>query len=338
VGSGIIFDPEADSTANPGSKTFLVAGIFTVRYTVTDNRQAEARDSVVINVQANQLPTADITSMSDDTTITAGESVPLEGVGADPEDPEGTTISTRWSYRLESGLPDTLDPVEPPAFLVLEQEGTYWVYFTVTDSVGASTSDSARVVVLPKPFNYPPTASVISPSKDTVVVQWSTVSFIGKDSDHDGQVVSRQWSNGAIKDFDPAVDTTSATGPKLFNIPGTFRILYTVTDDRGDSYSAWRIVAVLANFHPTAQIVSPDSNVTIAVGDSITFYAIDSDPGGEIVSRLWDYGDSGIEPDSVYDPGNRVFEKSGTFEIIYTVVDNVGISASDMVIVTVSAP
>jgi len=151
-------------------------------------------------------------------------------------------------------------------------------------------------------------------------------------------VVSRLWSNGAIKDFKPAVDTTSATGPKLFNIPGTFRILYTVTDDRGDSYSAWRIVTVLANFHPTAEIVSPDSNVTIAVGDSVTFYAIDSDRNGEIVSRLWDYGDSGIEPDSVNDPGNRIFEKSGTFEIIYTVVDNVGISASDMVIVTVSAP
>ena len=205
----------------------------------------------------------------------------------DPEDPEGTMISIRWSYRLESGLPDTLDPVEPPAFLVLDQEGTYWVYFTVTDSVGASASDSVKVVVEPKPFNNPPTASVVSPSKDTVVVAWSKISFIGTDSDKDGQVVSRQWSNGAIKDFDPAVDTTSATGPKLFNIPGTFRILYTVTDDREDSFSAWRIVTVLANFHPTAEIVSPD-----------------------MLQSLW--GTASLSPPSTPTRAERSFPASGT--------------------------
>ena len=49
---------------------------------------------------------------------------------------------------------------------------------------------------------------------------------------------------------------------------------------------------------------------------------------------------SGLEAfqDSVAIPGNRTFNIEGVFEIIYTVVDNVGISWSDSVTVTVSTP
>ncbi|MBN2290161.1 MAG: PKD domain-containing protein, partial [Candidatus Glassbacteria bacterium] len=333
-GSGITFDPVADSTAQPGSRTFLTPGTFKVRYTVTDNHGAQAGDSVSVTVESNQLPYAQITSMSGDTTIAAGDSVPLDGTG---QDPDGTEVSTQWSYRPDPGEPVVLAPFEPPGFLRLDQEGTYWVFLTVTDSAGASASDSARVLVEPIPPNDPPTARIINPSRDTVVVQWCRVSFAGEDSDPDGQVVSRSWSNGLLESIDPATDTTAVIGPKLINVPGTIRILYTVADDRGDSYSAWRILTVLANFHPTAEIISPDRDVTISAGGIVSFAAKDSDPGGTVVRREWDYGNSGILPDSVAVPGNRTFNTQGTFKIIYKVTDNLGISWSDSLTVTVGA-
>jgi len=332
--SGIAPDSTVDTLAGPGSKIFPNSGTFIIRYIVLDNLGAQGRDSVTITVAANQVPTAEITSLPDDTTITAGDSIPLVGTGGDPD---GTPVSLQWSYRIDPDPPTMLDPLQPPAYLILEQDGTYWVYLTVTDSVETFTTDSVRVVVEPEPFNFTPTASILVPSKDTVVVAWSTISFLGEDDDEDGEIVFRRWSNGASVSIDTLADTTAAIGPILFKGPGVFRIKYTVTDDRGASYTAWRIVTVQPNNYPTANIVSPSEDVTITVGGMVTFAALDSDPGGEIVLRVWDYGaNSGIPPDSVAMPaGNRIFNNPGTFTVIYTVTDNLGISRSDSVTVIV---
>jgi PKD domain len=329
--SGIAADLATDTTASPGSRTFLQVGTFIIRYIVTDNTGMTTRDSVSITVEANQLPTATITSPSADTTVAAGDSILLD---ADGDDPDGSSITTQWSYRVNNGDLNVLFSfVEPGYFNLAGMDGTVRVYYSVTDNDGASISDSVKVTVVP---NELPTAWIISPGKDTVV-QWSTVSFLGDDSDSDGEVISRAWSNTYITSIDPDVDTTKAIGPKLMNVSGVHRINYTVTDNSGGTGSTFRIITVNPNFHPEASIFSPDKDVTISVGSSVSFAATDNDPDGTIVSRVWDYDDSGIPPDLSAIPGNRTFNKQGTFKIIYTVTDNMNISWSDSVTVTVGA-
>lgn len=335
-GAGSGLDSTLDTGRTPGEKIFLNAGVFTVRYVVFRANGTFGSDSVLITVTPNELPVVSITSLSADTSIVSGERVPIAGSASDPD---GSVARIEWSLLEPDGELRMIDVSSPPVYLRLAVTGVYRLYFRAWDNRGASSADSLRITILPGPPNSPPLARIVAPSVDTTVGAWAPVVFLGQDSDPDGFVEIRQWNFGAGSGVASLADTSASAGPKLFTVPGTFPVTYTVHDNRGESSADTLRLTVLPNNRPTAEILFPMFNTTISAGGSVQFIGLAGDSDGFLVSRQWNYGaGSGIDAtaDTINVPGDRVFNIPGVFNVTFTVRDNLGAYRADTVRVTVN--
>jgi hypothetical protein len=76
------------------------------------------------------------------------------------------------------------------------------------------------------------------------------------------------------------------------------------------------------NGPPDGTIVAPADDVTIETGDDVLFTATASDPDGDAVTVLWDFGDgitaTGLTPEA------HTFSDAGTYEVTLTATDSHG--------------
>jgi hypothetical protein len=116
----------------------------TFKLTVTDSSLLQSTDTCIVNVTwVNEPPKA---SAGPDQTVYAGETVVLDGSGS--SDPEGGTVSYRWTQT--SGVPVTLsDPTaKTPSFNVPAEATTdipLEFTLTVTDAGGLQGEDTCLV-------------------------------------------------------------------------------------------------------------------------------------------------------------------------------------------------
>ena len=78
------------------------------------------------------------------------------------------------------------------------------------------------------------------------------------------------------------------------------------------------------NRPPNGVITSPAGNETIAAGQAVTFAGSASDPDGDEVSVLWDFGD-GVSSTQL-EPGAHTFVTAGTFTVTFTATDAKGLA------------
>jgi chitodextrinase len=132
-----------------------------------------------------------------------------------------------------------------------------------------------------------------------------------------GHIVSYSWS------FGDGSGATGLTSAKSYSVAGTYNVVLTVTDDRGQSAStAPTAVVVVAAVNPTASFTfSPTSP---AIDATVYFNASASTvPAGRwIVGYDWDFGDGAIGA------GQTATHKFGgvasTYTVTLTVTDNTG--------------
>jgi len=331
-GEGSGLDSTGDVTATPGEKVFMEVGVFTVRYTVSRANGVQASASVQVSVTPNQLPTAHINTLAGDTTIVSGEQLP---VGGNASDADGFITRRDWSLRHPDGNLETLDVSSPPLYYRFTLAGAYRLYFRVTDNSGARSTDSLNINVLAGSPNQSPLAYILTPSRDTTAGAWVNLNFLAQDSDPDGAIVSRQWTFGGGVSPAPG-DNSAAAGKRAFIIGGTYPVIYSVMDNRGAVKADTVIITVLPNNRPNAEILSPMNGESFTRGDTVTVIGLDSDPGGRIVARAWNYGTgSGIAADTISVPGYRYYQTAGTYLITYTVTDDLGAQRTDTVSVTI---
>jgi hypothetical protein len=89
------------------------------------------------------------------------------------------------------------------------------------------------------------------------------------------------------------------------------------------------------NNPPDGMITSPFGDVTIDAGGSVSFSGSASDPDGDEVTVLWDFGD-GITS-TVMDHGPHTFTDAGSFTVTLTATDEHGLAdpEPDSIVVTV---
>ena len=78
------------------------------------------------------------------------------------------------------------------------------------------------------------------------------------------------------------------------------------------------------NSPPNATIDQPSGNVTIAAGESVFFAGSVSDPDGDPVTVLWDFGD-GMTSTNL-NPGNHTYSDAGVFIVTLTATDDQGLA------------
>jgi cytochrome c len=122
---------------NP-SHTYTAAGTYTATVTVSDSRGGTATDTVVVTV-GNQAPTVDLTA-----TPTSGTAPLTVSFSATGSDPDGDALT--YVFDFGEGKP-TKPGSARTATHKYAKAGVYTAKVTVTDTGGATATDSVQITV-----------------------------------------------------------------------------------------------------------------------------------------------------------------------------------------------
>jgi peptidoglycan/xylan/chitin deacetylase (PgdA/CDA1 family)/lysophospholipase L1-like esterase len=108
---------------------------------------------------------------------------------------------------------------------------------------------------------------------------------------------------------------------------------YTVENNYGNSWGnitlqAATLVRAQVNQAPDGVINSPATNVSITVGQSVSFAGTGTDPDNNLpLTYRWGFGTgSGIPDSTAKDPGPVQFNAAGTYAVTFTVTDSQGLA------------
>lgn len=192
--------------------------------------------------------------------------------------------------------------------------GLYTVLLTVTDDNGHTNSASTTADITASTANLPPLAVVGGPY---TAETGETVQFDGSNSmDMDGTIVTYSW------DFGDGNAGNGATPTHVYDNVGIFTVQLTVTDDGGASNSAQTTVTVLpgTNSPPVVDLGGPYS---AAAGEELQFDASNTtDPDGDTLIFLWDFGDGSVPPLPSQSPlAKHTYNEPGTYTVQLAVTD-----------------
>jgi PKD repeat protein len=263
----------------------------------------------------NRPPAGEITSPDGDVNIAPGESVFFAGTA---DDPDGDPVTVLWDFGDGESSTDL-----SPGDHTYEDPGTYTVVFTATDDKGLSDpTPDTRTITVGEGANQPPEGIITSPVGNVTIAAGESVFFEGTADDPDGDPVTVLWDFG-----DGESSTDLSPGDHTYEDPGTYTITFTATDDQGlsDPTPDTRTITVEgANQPPEGVITSPAGDVTITEGESVSFAGMASDPDGDPVTVLWDFGDGMTS--TQMSPGNHTYDNPGTYNVTFTATDDQGLS------------
>ena len=204
--------------------------------------------------------------------------------------------------------------------------GNYQVFVKAIGKPSLTNKISASVPVTIS--NKPPIA-VLSVTPLSGTAPLNVAASAAGSSDSDGSVVSTTINFG---DGSALVNAISAS--HTYSTAGTFTVTATVTDNLGATASQTAVVSVTAaNKPPIATLsVTPTSGYAPVTVTAST--AASSDPDGTIAGSVINWGDgtSAAGPSA-----SHVYSTAGTYSITATVTDNLGATASQTAVVTVTA-
>ena len=211
------------------------------------------------------------------------------------------------------------------------ENSPYNVEITVTDD-GTPPLDSQIQFVwtIGDGTNEPPVAiaEAIPLSGDAPL----NVNFIGSNSTDDFGIVSYSW------DFmDGTPNGTEADMAHVFNDPGVYDVVLTVTDAGG--FTDIDVVTISVNDPgnneaPVAVIVAdPISGIAPL---EVTFSGSNSTDDVGIVSYLWDFDDGGATANEI--EAEHTFTAAGEYTVSLTVTDGGGLENTTTVVITVIDP
>ncbi|MCJ8301757.1 immune inhibitor A domain-containing protein [Shewanella sp.] len=207
-------------------------------------------------------------------------------------------------------------PTQPQSGIILPELG-------LTMEVVAQTADSSTATVR---FNYggattpPPTSDLalnFSASQEVA----GTVVFSAAVTGGDGNY-SYLWSFGV----------TGATSAEemptyVYQASGSYTVILTVTDGQGTSVESTQAVTVVLPVPPVAGFTFSSSDLSVTFTDTTT--------GGEgAMTYSWDFGDS--QTSTAQSP-SHTYASAGTYTVMMTVTDSLGVVSNRSASVTVTA-
>jgi PKD repeat protein len=316
-GDGSPQDTESKPTT---SHTYAARGSYTIKLTVTNDAGQTAASSQTVTVDD---PPA--LSLSPASTITPLNVAVSFNASASSPDTGGSIKDYSWDF----GDGNTQDTGSTPTTShTYTSAGTYRVTVTVTDDLGIRTTTTGQVTI-----DAPPTASFTAvPNQPT---PGAAVNFDATGStDSVGTITGYSWDFG-----DPGSASDTATGPNpvhIYAARGSYTVTLTVTNDAGQPATSTQTVTV--DDPPTATL-TPSSTLTTP-GAPVSFSSVAGSPdtGGSIAGYSWNFGDPGNANNAATGPSTgHTYLSPGTYRVTVTVTDDLGVSTTKTVQVTVDA-
>ncbi|MBO9635171.1 MAG: T9SS type A sorting domain-containing protein, partial [Chitinophagaceae bacterium] len=216
-------------------------------------------------------------------------------------------------------------------------EGIYEFELLVTDDGGLTSKDTVKVIVKPAPNQLP----IANAGADLVVVLPNPVITLNGSSsiDNDGTITTWKWTRIS----GPNTVTITNDNTKLASVTGVIVGIYqfelVVTDNKGGIGKDTMKVTVnpTPNKAPTAN-AGADITITLPVQTVTLDGSSSSDPEGKQLTYAWSYV-SGPTPYSITSPAAAKTTVTGlaegTYQFQLMVTDDGGITAKDIVVVTV---
>jgi bacillolysin len=200
---------------------------------VTDTGNAGPLGWTIDDVSLYSCNRAPIAAAGSNVTVPPGASHTLDGSQSHELDSGDSIASYNWTQL--SGTAVTLSDATAvsPSFTAPDVEGTLSFRLTVTDTLGASATDTVQVaVIIP---NNAPTANAGSDGSVTAGALYTLDGSLSSDPDSGDAIAGYSWtqlSGTAVTLSDAGVASPTFTAP---NVAGTLSFRLTVTDTMGAS-------------------------------------------------------------------------------------------------------
>lgn len=219
---------------------------------------------------------------------------------------------------------------------IYTQPGSYEVKLTVTDDKGRSDTATQGIKISGQPAAPPeaqPPMAVITALAEARPGQ--DILFDASQSQGSNPIISYAW------DFGDGTTANALNVHKVYNTPGFYNVILTVTDSQGLQSSANHQIKIvpepaLPTVEPEAQpptaaiSVSQDGltqlpitrPVPVPAGQPVYFLGTASSPGSSpITGYQWDFGSGQVDQGEVV---THTFSVSGTYTVSLTVTDENG--------------
>ncbi len=302
-------------------RTFTQVGIHVVTLTVRDPHGSEAEDTVNVTV-LNVDPVAEA---GGDQETTEDSSVYLAGYGSDtPSDADSLRFS--WDFGDGGSTDWTSGPTATHTYLLSD---TYFVTLNVKDIDGAVASDDLVVTVR----NVPPSGEIVTPEADGTFTKDSPVTFrcMGNDTLSDIDLLEYLWDFGDGTTTDWA-GWSGSEASHVYTRGGEFVTTLSIVDDDGTE-AQYKVAILVVNTPPTAIVVKPALNLTVAEDAVVIFEGRGMDTPSDDGALTYGWTVDGVLHEELR--VELAFPTSGIFLATFTVTDPEDATAEVSVMVTV---
>ncbi|HEY7160708.1 MAG TPA: PKD domain-containing protein [Acidobacteriota bacterium] len=321
--AGTVFNFDASNSSSPGgtiqiydwdfgdfrtevgknvTHQYANAGNYTVKLTITDDRQQQASATREIQVKKGSPPIARFTV----TPSSGGTSEEFRFDASESEDKDGQIVSYEWKFNGGTKFTGKVFTRKFP------EEGNYTVELTVLDDDGLSGTRESDINV--RGGLAPIARFRVTPSSGGVD---TTFTFDAADSsDSDGRIVDYVWK------FAGGSTYHGRSFSRKFPEPGTYFLTLTVTDDDGLTGFDEDDIEVVngGGNNPVAKFsISPSSG---DVDTTFTFDASASSDDGNITNYSWKFNGGSKYEGKIF---SRKFPEKGTYNVELTVSDDDGL-------------
>jgi hypothetical protein len=270
----------------------------------------------------DQAPTADAGGpyIADE-----GQTFSLDGSGS--SDPDDDIVLYEWDLDEDGVFGDAVG-VAPNH--VVNDNGSFTVGLRVTDSTGASDTDTADVTIR----NVAPT---VHAGGDRAVAEGAPLDLLTSFSDPstaDTHTATIDWGDGLLEAGVVNQSDDTVSGSHVYVDNGSYTVELCVRDDDGD-VGCDSFVAGVANVAPSVE-AGPDQSAD-ELDEVLLLGASFTDPGVlDTHTATIDWGDVIVEPAVVDESGgsgllsgSHTYAGNGTFPIVVCVVDDDGDGGCD---------
>ena len=243
-----------------------------IKLQVVDPEGAAYVETIDVNVQLTEAPTAEIVSPNISEAYYSDQLILFSAIINDAED-EPADLTYTWTSNQDGALPITTTPEssgEIEQYINLT-EGQHAITLMVEDTSGKTTNETVSITVGGP--NNEPLCSITAPEEGSAYVLGQNISFSGTATDDDinNSLLSVSWESSV----DGVFDTTSAITDGSLGFTtnalssGNHTITLRVEDEVGGFCSDALQIAI--GTAPVLTLTSPTDTDVYSLGDSISF-------------------------------------------------------------------